>query len=96
MNSAAGRNGATSPPPPVGVSSGGNGNGGGSNSARLEVRIESLDKRLRTLEIDIATIKERLEHMPTKYWMLRTILSGFTAGVSLAGGIVYALIRIFG
>ena len=37
--------------------------------------ITELDKRLRNVETDVATIKERLNHVPTKA-ELQTMLSG--------------------
>ena len=72
------------PPPAPG------GSGGGGDDRRLE----RLEEKVSVIEQDIATIKERLNHIPTTVDMYK-ILGAFALGITALLGVAVSIIAIF-
>ncbi len=44
---------------------------------RLEGRMDGIDSRLRSVEVGIATLAERVAHLPSKGFIVAALLTGF-------------------
>lgn len=66
---------------------GGNGNGGGMDDrlARMDGRMDRIDDRLRGVEINVATLIERVGHLPSKGFIVTVAVAGITLVTGVIG-----------
>ena len=58
----------------------------------MEARVARLEEHVSTLRADVAVIKERMTHMPTKLWIAGWSLFGLGATVLILWRIIAALL----
>lgn len=76
-------------------SQGNGGSGGGMEErvARLEKSVEKMGDQLTAVQVDIATVKENIRHLPTKPWIFTTLASMLGIMLTLLTFIMAALVR---
>ncbi|TBN48491.1 hypothetical protein EYF88_13370 [Paracoccus sediminis] len=80
------------PDEPKGPDNPGGGDGVEARLQRLEARVEKVDDRLRGVEINLATLSERVAHLPSKGF----IITSLATGVGLLSAVILFADRIKG
>lgn len=78
------------PEGPKGPHTPGGGDGMDARIQRLEAKVEKIDDRLRGVEVNLATLMERVAHLPSKGFILTSLASG----VALLSAVVLFADRI--